>query len=385
MQSRALVMAAIAAGALAATPATADVTSVKVRPLPNDRAAVVVAWRPRSGTALVALRSGSLLAIHALRPIRVGTRVRVQGIKWGRPTLGVRWTVAPRGIKWGIKWARNGSYTSNMLRTGIATGTPVRGTVVRRFRSGVAIGVRGGIVVVRMAVWLPGGTKVTNTLSAVARPAVGDTILTHVRFGPRGRLFGDGARILRRHTAGTIVPMAGRIGGVDVGTRFLRITNVADPAFPVVVEMRVPTTLDIARIPVGGEVAATSLLEPDGALRVQEIGPNATFEAGNDPATSLVAPPPASPATLDLIRRAIDRWKLARKVGDVTNGVFFGQELARLNRANAAALDGDVARARIEIQAFIAEVTAGVPSQVAAQVAADVLSLAGAIVDGLAG
>ena len=383
MHSRALVILAIAAGAVAATPAAADVIPVRVRPLPNDRTAVVVGWRPRAGTAVVALRSGSLLAIHSLRRIRIGTRVQVQGIKWGTPTLGVRWSVAPRGIKWGIKWALNGTYSSNMLRRGIATGIRVRGTVVRRYRNGLAIGVRGGIVVVRMAVWLPGGSKVTKSLAAITLPAVGDRVLTRVRFGRRARLIGNGVRIERRHVPGQVIPMAGRVSGVDAASRTIRISNVADPAFPLTVPMRVPATMDISRVRVGAEVAATSRLEADGALQVQEIAPNQSFEAGNDPANILVASPPADQATLDLIWEAIVRWKLGRTQGGILSGELFGRELGRLNRVNTAALDGDLPAALAELQLFIADVTAGVPTKVTVTVAADMLSLSGAIVVGL--
>ena len=180
-------------GVMAAVPAMAAVTEVRVRPLPNDRAGVVVEWRGRSGTALVALRSGRLLAVHSLRRVVPGTRVRVDGIKWGTPSRGIKWSAPPQGIKWGIKLSRNGTYVSNLRRVGGSRGTPVRGIVVRRFRNGVAIGTRGGIVVVRMAVWLPGGTKRTNVR---VLPAVGETITTNVRFGRQGRLLGDGVRFV---------------------------------------------------------------------------------------------------------------------------------------------------------------------------------------------
>jgi hypothetical protein len=382
VKSRNLAILVVASCAAGATPAVAGAPVVNARPLPNDRSAVVVAWRPRAATAVVALRSGGLLAVHSLRPVLVGARVRVEGIKWGTPGVGVRWSQAPSGIKWGIKWAANGTYTSNMLRTGTAAVTPVRGVVVGRSRAGLAIGVRGGVVAVRIAVWLPGG-KVTKALRRTALPQVGDTVLTRVRFGPRGILVGSGVTVVRRGVPGRVIPISGRISGVDAASRTMRISNVWDRSLPLRRSMRVPTTIDISRVRVGGEVATTSVEEQDGSLRVQQIAPNQSFAAANDPAGVLVAAPPADPATLASIDRAIDRWTAGRAAGAVPGDALYERQLARLNRARRAALDGDRAAGLAEIQAFIQEVTAGVPVQVAPQLAADVLAIAGAIADGL--
>jgi hypothetical protein len=369
----------VVGGVMAAAPAMAAVTEVRVRPLSNDRAGVVVDWRGRSGTAVVALRSGRLLAVHSLRRVTPGSRVRVDGIKWGTPAQGIKWSAPPRGIKWGIKLGRNGTYVSNLRRTGGSAGTPVRGVVVRRFRNAVAIGTRGGIVVVRMAVWLPRGTKRTK---ARELPSVGDTITTNVRFGGRGRLLGDGARFVDSGSS-PVIPVAGRVSRVMTADRLVQVSSVSDPAFKVVTTLSVPTTIDIAKITVGQEVAAATSLTADGALRLQEISRNETFAAANDPASTLVAPPPADAATLDLLRRAIDRWTAGRLAGGVPDAAVYETGLARLERAQVAAQDGNRPVARVEVDSFIDDVVRAIPQQVTPGVAAEVLALAGAASDRL--
>jgi hypothetical protein len=371
-----------AGGVMAAVPAMAAVTDVRVRPLPSDRAGVVVDWRGRSSTAVVALRSGRLLAVHSLRRVAPGTSVRIDGIKWGTPSSGIKWSTPPRGIKWGIKLSRNGTYVSDLRRTGGSRGTPVRGVVVRRFRNAVAIGTRGGVVVVRMAVWLPSGTKRTN---ARVLPAVGDTITTNVRFGPRGRLLGDGVRFVDTGGRSTRIPVSGRLSKVVTAGRTVQISSFSDPAFQVVTSLGVPSTIDMAKLTVGQEVAATATIAADGALRVKEISRNETFTAANDPANTQVAPPPADGATLDLLRRAIDRWTAGRQAGGVSDQAVYQNELARLERATAAAQDGNRPVARAEVQAFIDDVVRAIPKQVTPEVAAEVLAVAGAAVDRLSG
>lgn len=372
----------IVSGATAAAPAVADVTSIAVKPLPNDRSGVVVDWRARSGTATVALRSGRLLAIHSLRRVTPGTRVRVDGIKWGTPTSGIKWSVAPQGIKWGIKWGRSGTYASNLRTIGRNSGTVrVRGVVVRRFGGGVAIGTPGGLVVVRMAVWLP---KTGNpTTKALALPVRGDVITTNVRIGPRGRLHGDGARIVASD-APVAIPVSGRLSAMDTATRTVQIANVSDTSFPVRTNLAVPTTIDMARLNPGGEVVAAASIAANGSLRADSIAPNESFAAGNDPANILVAPPPADLDTLALLRRAIDRWTLGRTQGEITDQAIFDADLARLQRAEAAAKDGNRPVARAELDAFLSEVSAALPQKVTPGVAADVLSLASAVMNRLA-
>lgn len=370
----------VVAGATAAAPAVADVTSVDVTPLTGGRSGVVVDWRAASGTATVALRSGRMLAVHSIRRVTPGTRVRVDGIKWGTPASGIKWSVAPQGIKWGIKRSRNGTYTSNLRTIGRSQGTPVSGVVVRRFGRAVAIGTPGGIVVVRMAVWLPkSGAKISK---ARALPVFGDTITTNVRIGPGGRLHGDGVRIIRTRGPRAI-PVSGRLSAKDGVSRTIRITNVADRSFPVHATLTIPSTIDMARLEVGREVVASASIAVDETVRVDQVAPNETFAAGNDPAAILVAPPPADGETLTLVRRALDRWTAGRAQGEITDQSVYDVGLTQLGRADAAARDGNHPVARAELDAFLATVTAGMPDRVAPMVVADVLALASAALDRL--
>lgn len=364
----------IVACATVAVPAVADLTSVAVQPLPNDRTGVVVDWRARSGTATVALRSGRLLAIHSLRRVQPGTRVRVDGIKWDTPTSGITWSVQPQGIKWGIKWSRNGTYSSRLNALRRVRGTRVRGVVVQRFGGGVAIGTPGGIVVVRMAVWLPKtGHARTNALE---RPVRGDTIITNVKIGRRGRLHGDGARILAGGTR--VVAVSGRLSAIDTANRSVRISNISDPSYPVHANLAVPSTVDMARLVIGSEVVVSAGVTPAGTMRVNQIARNETFAAGNDPANIQVASRPADAGTLGLLRGAIDRWTAGHVNGEITDQTVYDAELARLLRADAAAGDGNRPAARTELDAFITDVMAAPPGTVADKLATDVLALAAA-------
>lgn len=89
--------------------------ALRVAPLQN-RNGVVLTWRAHNKVAVIAQPSGKLLAIHSIRKVTPGTRVTVQGIKWGTPTRGIKWAAPGRGIKWGIKWGRNGTYQSPIRR-----------------------------------------------------------------------------------------------------------------------------------------------------------------------------------------------------------------------------------------------------------------------------
>lgn len=363
----------IVAGATVAVPAVADLTSVAIQPLPNDRTGVVLAWRARSGTATVALRSGRLLGIHSLRRVQPGTRVRVDGIKWDTPTSGIKWSVAPQGIKWGIKWSRNGTYSSRLNALRRVRRTPVRGVVVQRFGGGVAIGTPGGIVVVRMAVWLP---KTGHARTNALEPVRGDTITTNVTIGRRGRLHGDGARILAGGTR--VVAVSGRLSAIDSANRSVRISNISDPSYPVHANLTVPSTIDMARLVIGSEVVVSAGVTPAGTMRVNQIARNETFAAGNDPANIQVASPPADAGTLGLLHRAIDRWTAGHVNGEITDQAVYDAELARLQRADAAARDGNRPVARTELDAFITDVMAARPGTVADKLATDVLALAAA-------
>ena len=78
------------------------------------------------------------------------------------------------------------------------------------------------------------------------------------------------------------------------------------------------------------------------------------------------------------LRQAIGRWTAGRATSEITDQAVYDAELARLQRADAAARDGNRSVARTELDAFITDVMAAPPGTVAAKLAADVLALAAA-------
>lgn len=366
---------------LAAMPASAATPDVRVLPLAGDRSATVVSVRPRAGVVVVAFPSGQTAAVHSqLRSLKPGSRVRVEGIKWGTPTPGIKWAKPPRGIKWGIKWSRSGVFASQLRSIGTSGPTRVRGIVVRRFPGGVSVGTRGGVVPIRVAVWLPGIKRTTNHVI----PNVGDTIDVDVNFTPDGRVTADGVRIVPTRTRQEL-PISGRLRSVSLASRVAVVRNIEDPALPLEREIRIPVGVDLTRLELGREIASTSTLARDGSLRAATIAPNDSFEAANDPANQIVAPPPANAETVELLRQATDRWLGAGAVDEVNDTTVYDTGLGHLQRATAAAEDGDLATALVEAQAFRALVIAGVPATITPTVAADELALIGAAIAELTG
>jgi len=364
-------------GAILTVPATAGVTSIEVQPLPPDRGGTVVAWQGKSKTAVVALESGRMMTVHALRRVKPGTRVRVNGIKWGKPTSGIKWSRAPRGIKWGIKWARNGTYQSNLRPIGTAKRARVRGVVVKRYRNAVAIGTRGGVVVVRQAVWLPRTGK--RTKSTMSRPAVGDLVTTNVTFvGPNARMYGDGVRVIP--TAGPVpVPTGGSMDRVNETKRTVSIASVNDPAYVVRATMGVPGTVNMNRLRAGSEVSATATLNADGSLRVAQLAPNASFSAANDPSQQIVTAPAAPAASIGLIDEAMRRWNQARSSGQILDATLYEPGLTLLRSARVAASDGQWQSAATALDQFQGILETGYPTRLDARVVAAEVSLVSVI------
>lgn len=342
-------------------PALAGVSSVGVRPLPPDREATVVAWQAKSKSAVVALKSGHLMTVHGVRKQKPGTRVRVQGIKWGTPSAGIKWSKAPKGIKWGIKWARNGTFQSTLqiLKKAAAPKAKpkarpkvrVRGVVVKRYRGAVAIGTKGGVVVVRQAVWLPKKGKKTKSLHAT-RPAVGDLVTTNAEIvGPEGRLYGDGVRVIA--VAQPVpVPMGGKLLKSS-NKNTIRISADIDPAYSVVTTMKVPGGVDVSSIKPGTEVAATATINPDKTLRMAELSPNTSFAAANNPNAQIVAPPPAPAASVALIAEALSDWQSAVAAGQVTDAGVAASGRDLLQQAHTAASDGRIDAATTALDQFL--------------------------------
>lgn len=271
--------------------------ALRVAPLQN-RNGVVLTWRAHNKVAVIAQPSGKLLAIHSIRKVTPGTRVTVQGIKWGTPTRGIKWAAPGRGIKWGIKWGRNGTYQSPIRRGKKAVWTPVRGPIVKRFgKKAIAIGTRGGIVVVRTPALRRGseGLAGQKSLNAAALPPVGATVSVRVFFGPKGNRIGRDLKYLKPPIPGAILPVAGRIVAIDPVAKTMVLVDRQDPAFPVRFVVALPPEFTLAPYEVGEDVAAEGTIAPTGAVTATLIGPNDNFTEADDPTQVQVATGGTSP------------------------------------------------------------------------------------------
>jgi hypothetical protein len=364
LRSSRLALLAVAGSILAIVPLARGVVGV---PLPN-REGVVVAWQPASSIAVVVTDDHRAYAIHTLRKVTPGVRVRVDGIKWGAPTSGIKWSVAPSGIKWGIKWgikrANNGSYSSRLTPlAGVARTTSLRGTVVRRFgRRGVAVSIPGSTVVIplRGAVWLPGGKR-THATGDLGK--LGSKVTITIGFDA-GRT-PVGRRVVQTAPASATptVPLAGRVSAVDPVTRTVTL-QVGTKAFPVAFTLSVPASTDLSKYPSGAVVTALAVATaPDGPLVAVDLVLNGTFAQADTPPpvvpvgpaapanpagpTSPTAPSPASPQAIAAIEQMRVRWADGRAQGLIPNtGLFTSQHnhlgdiaglIAAADRAGATA------------------------------------------------
>jgi hypothetical protein len=299
VRKRTLVLCAAAATSVIVPIADA----LRIAPL-RTRDGVVLTWRPQNRVAVVAQRSGKLLAIHSLRRVAPGTRVTVQGIKWGTPVAGIKWGTPGEGIKWGIKWGRNGSYQSPIRSsTKRAVWTPVRGPIVKRFgRKAIALGTRGGIVVVRLPTGrgsegLPG----QHSLNATAVPPVGALVSMRVSFAGHGIRIGRGLRYLKPPIPGAPLPVAGVVVKIDPATRTLVLLDDQDPAYPARFTVVLPAAFTIAPYHVGQSIAAEGLLGAGGTIDATLVGLNGTFSQADDPQATqiLTTGNPTCPNSLD--------------------------------------------------------------------------------------
>ena len=325
-------------------------SAVDGAPLPR-RDGVVVAWQARSATAIVVTTDQRAYAIHALRRVAPGSRVRVEGIKWGTPTSGIKWSVTPAGIKWGIQRAANGSYQSRLTKlAGRATTMSLRGTVVRRFGNrGVVVSVRGGTFVIplRGAVWLPGGKR-SNATTTLGQ--MGAAVTIGVSFDAKGRAFSRRVIETAPPVATPTVPVAGRITASDPVARTLTV-QAGTTAFPVLLTISLPSLVDIARYPVGSEFAATVVqaAAPDTTLAATALSLNATFAQADSPATSIVIAPP-NPQAVAAINDLKIRWLAARDQGIIPNTGEFTSEQNRIDRIAFLINVGDTTNAVSELE-----------------------------------
>ena len=342
-------LASLAASALVAVPAASAVNGA---PLPR-RDGVVVAWQARSATAIVVTGDQRAYAIHSLRRVAPGSRVRVDGIKWGTPTSGIKWSVPPSGIKWGIRLAANGSFQSRLTALpGRATTMSLRGTVVRRFGGrGAVVSIRGGTFVIplRGAVWLPGG-KLTNATRSLGQ--MGAKVTVRVSFDAKGRAFSRRVVETSPPSATPTVPVAGRVIAIDTGGRTLTV-RAGNAAFPVTLTLSVPPVVDLARYPVGSEIAATvkQAAAPDTTLAATALSLNATFADADSPITNVVIAPP-NPQHLAAIDGMQSRWLAGRAQGLVPNTGVFTSQRNRLDRIEFLITVGDTPKAISELEQF---------------------------------
>lgn len=369
MRSSRLALLAIVGSTLAVVSSARAVQGV---PLPN-REGVVVAWQPASSTAVVVTDDHRVYAIHSLRRVASGGRVRVDGIKWGAPSSGIKWNVAPSGIKWGIKWgirrAKNGSYSSRLAPlNGVARTTSLRGTVVRRFgRRGVAVSIPGSTMVIplRGAVWLPGGKR---TLATADLGQLGSKVSITVSFDAGGRPVGRRVVEIAPASATPTVPLAGRVSAVDAVTRTVTL-QVGTRAFPLAFTINVPANADLTKYPAGAVITVVAVeTSREGPLVAVYLALNGTFAQADapspvvssgpvspsDPAnpTSPTASSPASPQAIAAIEQMRVGWADARAQGLIPNTGLYTSQHNRLDDIAALIGAADKAGATAQLLEF---------------------------------
>lgn len=333
MRIRIVAIAGAAVLGAASTPAM----GVTGTPLPS-RDAVVISWEPGSRSNVLLARNGRVYVVHSLRRYRSGSRVRIWGVKWGRLGLGIKWGANPRGIKWGIRLAANGTFSSSLTRLGATRSTmALRGIVVRRWSRRVAVSFRGSIVllpVARGAVWLPGGTLT----KAGSVGTTGSRNAFTLRFAADGTPVVTGVTQVAPPVPNASLPFAGRITSIDRVNGTIVVDATKNPAYPLVLTLTFPESMDLAAFAVGGHVAGTyalSLTGPD--LFVTSISRNNSFAQADDPKTNFVAPPP-NPQHLQAIKLLRADWDAAKAAGKFTqqgNGLYESQrqQLGLIERA----------------------------------------------------
>lgn len=339
---------------IGAQAAEAQSATIRVQPL-GVRQGVVVGYRAQSKTVIVAIPSGKLKAIHSLRAGRTGTRVRIRGIKWGAPVGGIKWFRAPRGIKWGIKWALNGTFSSTLDPIGTTTRARIRGIVVARSRTAIAVATKGGVVTVITPMALPAVTG-SRTINATSAPRTGSIVIVPVTIS--GGALRASAPVSIIGTA-PVVPVSGAISAISSASRTITVDGTSDPILPVEVTMAVPASIDITSLAVGDEVVAVAQRDNTGALRTTTVSPNESFAAANDPAAQIVAPPPANPVTIGLLNGLVGQVDAAVNAGQISDAAVATAAKTQIRAARTAAGDGDFPASITAIDAFVATIDAG--------------------------
>ena len=155
-----------------------------------------------------------------------------------------------------------------------------------------------------------------------------------------------------------VVPVSGAITAISTTARTITIDGTSDPVLPVEITMAVPTTMNIAALSVGDEVAAAGTFAAPGALKAARIGRNENFAAANDPALQLVAPAGARPETVGLMTGLVNQVDAASSVGQIS-GATVTSAKTQIRLVRTLAEDGDFAGAITALDAFSATIDAG--------------------------
>lgn len=283
------------AGFTLALSSTTVAMGAAMKPLPNPNGTVVT-WNAQNKTTLVATTDRRVYVIHGLRKLSPGTRVRVQGIKWGTPTRGIKWSKKPQGIKWGIKWARNGTFQARVTPTkaGKAKTLSLRARVIRRSGNrGVVLSIPGatlGLPAARRAVWIPRTTK--RTKSGIG--SFGSTIIVHMAVAPNGRVTMTKAQEVPTPPSQAAVPFAGTIISVNRTTGTMRV-RVGGNGLTTVLTLSAPAGTDLKKLRVGTPVSGAARgTNPNRPLTVTQLAPNTSFGAADAPI--VIPSSPTSPA-----------------------------------------------------------------------------------------
>ncbi len=330
--------------------------AVEGAPLRN-RDGVVVSWQAGSKSAVVVTRDSRVYVIHSLRKVTPGTRVRVEGVKWGTTAQGIKWGTQPAGVKWGIKLARNGTFQSGLVRLGKSRTMALRAIVVKKYGNrGVAVSVNGAVVVLpltRSAVWLPGGKR-TNAGTGVGK--FGSKSVFKIRVDSKGRAVVTGATEVAQATPGAAVPFAGRLQSIDAVNGQIVVNSSTNKLLPLSLSVAVPAKVDLAKFAVGTQVSGTavaSVADP-AVLIATGFSSNASFAAADNPATSVSIPAP-NPQHLAAIAAMKADWKAGFDSGKFTQqGVgLYTSQANQLAVAERAIIRGDVAQAVHKLAQFI--------------------------------
>lgn len=341
--------------------AAPQVLAVQGQPLPSSTA-VVVAWEPGSRSNVIVSTTGRVYAVHSLRRYRVGTRVRIRGVKWGRLGLGIKWGLNPRGIKWGIRMASNGTYKAGLAPFGTQRTMALRGVVLRRWSGRVAISFRGSVIflpISRGAVWLPGGTLTkAGMVGEVGSKSVFKLNLAN------GAAAVTGATQVSPPIPQQSIPFAGKITSIDLTNGTIVVSATKNPQFPIVLTLTFPEGMDLTVFTVGTHIAGTFVTSQTGPeLFVTGISKNQNFAQADDPATNHSAPAP-NPLDLQAIKQLRLSWDAAKVAGKFTqqgNGLYTSQrqQLALIERAIMRNQQQPLVL--LKVKAFIDRVKGAVP------------------------